>query len=93
MIMIKMNYSKDNSYSAQANIMAISSSVLSPVSKCSFMCGANISHLSILSTGSGLMTTLLSSNKEHPDKSETIEMIMSIFFIRSIIAVINKFVN
>lgn len=88
-----MNYSKDNLYSAYANSAAISSTVISPVSKCSFMYGANTNHLFRLSTISGLTTILLSSNQEHPDKSEMIKMVTSIFFIWLIITVTNKFVN
>lgn len=87
-----MNYSKDILYSAYANSAAISSTVIS-VGLLLFMNIAKTFHLSRLSTGSGLTTTLLSSNQEHPDKSEMIKMVMSIFFIWLIITVTNKFVN
>ncbi len=83
-----MNYSKDILYSAQAKSAAIRFrySLLYRLLMRSFtIC---------LYSGdvvSGLMTTLLSSNQEHPDKSKS--KIMSIFFIRSIIAFIGNFVN
>ncbi len=81
-------YSKDNLYSAYAASKAINLrySLLYRLLMRSFtIC---------LYSGevvSGLTRTLLSSNQEHPDKSKS--KIMSISFIRSIIAFIGNFVN
>jgi len=84
--------SKDILYSAQASSKAISSTVIS-VGLLLFMNRAKTFHLSRLSTGFGLTTILLSSHQEHPDKNKMIKIVMSIFFIWSIITFIGNFVN